>query len=89
MKWVHGKNSVGQVDKLDDGKPVYVRSECGRFTVSRAVMARGIVHDAWLTSTERKARDSKGNGGMPTALASGVTAEQAFKAIEEYRGLHP
>ena len=74
ISWEPGRDSLGNVPKGEDGIPIYVRSKCGRYTISRAMTNAGWICDAWLVV----------EGALPVALASGVSSEEANKAVEDH-----
>jgi hypothetical protein len=74
IQWAPGKDSNGRIPKGDDGKPLYERSRCGRYTVSRAYTDRGWLSDAWLI----RERD------VALLLAGGVSEEEAKQAVEDH-----
>lgn len=63
---------MGHLPKGEDGLPIYMRSKCGTYTISRAMTNAGWVYDAWRVV----------EGDFPVSLASGVSSDEANKAVE-------
>lgn len=73
IEWEPGRDSSGRVS-IGGGKPIYSRSKCGRYTISRAYTPRGWLSDAWLVVPR----------GVAIQLAGGVRSMVAMKAVEDH-----
>lgn len=56
---------------LSDGLPVFTESDCGVFTVSRAMTPRGVLYDAW----------QRRPGQMALQLAGGLASGEEAVGI--------
>lgn len=76
MKFLTGKNPDGSIPRLSDGLPAFAVSECGRYTVSRVILGRGVHYEAWFEN------ESKPND--PTHLCGSFDKAEAIDACEAH-----
>lgn len=63
-----------------DSRPAAYISDCNRYVVSRAIMSRGVVYDAWLRVVGDRGRDQ-----LPVPLGSALqTSEEAISICETH-----
>lgn len=78
------KDKFGRVQTCSDGKPAAYLSDCGFYTVSRALTNRGALFDGW-----RRNIGENGRWNLPVQLVGGVsTPKEAIAACEADHGRH-
>ena len=85
MKWGQGTDKRGKPQVCSDGKPAWFASDCGRYTVSRAMItSTRALWDAW-----HRQLNARGGWELPIQLAGGLDSSKAAIAacVEHANGV--
>ena len=86
MKWTPGRNKDGRVPLCSDNRPVFYVSECGRYTLAHAVVAREGKPIALWSAWFKEAPESK---AVEISDAPLLSREEAARLAEGHKRAQP